>query len=163
MALWKKITIDYWILFFIYLLKSQLCLTPSIRAYESKSSVLQHGFHIDLGSFFTLVRTKSVQDCAMKCKLEIKVSVILEVQIDVRSDILGLCFRTADTARKNLKLLLIQDNQQRFEERCQDQGHKKVKTTTKPGQGLVISFGCRQHTLNQMSLLVLVVCLTLLT
>lgn len=72
----------------------------------------------------------------MKSESKMKLSVmevqILEIQIDVRIDIWELY--SAGNARKKLKLQLIQDYQQRFEERCEDQSHKKVKTRTPPGQ-----------------------------
>lgn len=67
-----------------------------------------------------------------KMKLSAMEVNILEIQIDVRSDFLGLY--PAGNARYKLKLQPIQDYQQRFEERCEDQSHKKVKTRTTPGQ-----------------------------
>lgn len=64
------------------------------------------------------ISTKSVQDCEMKLK-----NTMLEEQIDVQSDILET-FRTAGNARKRL----IQDDQQKFGQSCEDQSCKKVNT-----------------------------------
>lgn len=71
-------------------------LTPSFRCNESASSVLQDDLHIDLAY---VVGTKSVQDCEKKCESKMKLSTMLEVQIDVWSDILGLLDLQAMHAR----------------------------------------------------------------
>lgn len=51
------------------------------------------------GIVVTLVGTKSVQDSEKKCESKMKLSAMLEAQIDVRCDVLRLSDRTACNAR----------------------------------------------------------------